>query len=335
MKQITLVSNNKYSVLSKSIVLGAIALMVIDVVYSNIAGINMTNRQTECLVYRLMPRWLFLIYEYMIETALIVLLGVFVGVLAERYLGKVQKFFPRNQVLAFAFAALLPVCSCGVIPLIETMKKKVSLRVIVTFVISAPLLNPYIIILSYSVLGFTYGTLRIISAFILALVTGFVVDLIAKKYMSEELGVFHSCNKGCSVKSSDPFVATLKTTRKLLPYIIVGGLLGLGLELFDPKHHLTLLSFSDQWISKLIMLIVGVPLYVCNGADVLLLHPLLQYTDLSSGAAIVFSLASTGMCISSIVMLSAFIGRKMTSVLVVCVAIMSYLLGTIIDFVIF
>ncbi len=335
MSQVTLVSNNKYSVIAKSVVLGAIALMVVDMVYSNIAGINMANRQTECLVYRVMPRWLFLIYEYMIETAIIVLLGVFIGVLVERYMGRVHRFFPRNQVLAFAFAAVLPVCSCGVIPLIESMKKKVSLRVIITFVISAPLLNPYIIILSYSVLGFTYGTLRLVSAFILAIVTGYVVDLIARKFMSEQLGAFRSCSKSCSVKSTDPFIATLKTTKKLLPYIIAGGLLGLGLELFDPKQHLTLLSFSDQWLSMLIMLVVGVPLYVCNGADVLLLHPLLQYTDLSSGAAIVFSLASTGLCISSIVMLSAFIGRKMTAVLVACVAIMSFLLGTIIDFIIF
>ncbi|MBP1664757.1 MAG: putative permease [Bacteroidetes bacterium] len=70
------------------------------------------------LVFGVM-KWFFQLYENFIELFVVVILGVFVGVLIEQYFNKIKRFYPKNQWLAFLYGAILPVCSCGVLPLID------------------------------------------------------------------------------------------------------------------------------------------------------------------------------------------------------------------------
>lgn len=319
---------------ARMIIIGAILLTVVDVIYSNIMGINQTNRETVCILYKSMPRWLFLVYEYFFELAIVVLLGVFASTIIELYIKKVKRFFPKNQLLAFVYGSILPVCSCGAIPLIEAMKQRVSLRVIITFVIAAPLLNPYIIILSISIFGLKYCLLRVAASFTLAILTGLIVDFVARRTDQSISGAFEACNTDCHPSDRDPFAKALRLTITLLPYILIGGAISFGIELINPKQFLSWTNFSNQWLSMLIMAAIGIPIYVCNGADIILLKPLLSFTDLTLGSAMVFSLTSSVVCISSIAMLSKFLGRKLTIILVVCVTVISLLIGTLINLVV-
>jgi hypothetical protein len=312
--------------ISQIIIFLALAITVIDSVYMSINGIHQQNREL-CILYSSMPRWLFLCYEYFFEFAVVVLLGVFAGVLIDQYFRKIKRFFPGNQLLAFLYGSLLPVCSCGVIPIVESMKERVKLRVIITFVIAAPLLNPYIVFLSFSVLGLKYGILRIITSFLLAILVGLLTEFMVRKSDAGNLGRMQVCTENCSGYGNDPFVKTVQMTRKLLPYIFWGGLLSFSLEYLQPKAFLQTMSFSDEWLSMLTMTIVGVPIYVCNGADVLLLKPLLAYTDLTTGTAMVFSLTSSAVCISSIAMLFKFMGRKLTLILLANLIVITLIIG--------
>jgi uncharacterized membrane protein YraQ (UPF0718 family) len=251
--------------------------------------------------------------------------------MVENYSRKLKRFFPRNQALAFVYGAVLPVCSCGAIPLIEVMKQRCPLRVIITFVVAAPLLNPYIVILSVSMMGLTYCLVRIAAAFALAVSVGWLVEFIGRRFLKTELGKYEVCESSCTIFTQDVFVKTLLVTRKVLPYILVGGLITLSLELLNPKQALSFFSFSNPWISMLIMLAIGLPFYVCNGADIVLLKPLLSFTDLSLGSSMVFSLTASAVCISSIALLSKFLGRPLTILLVACIAAMALVIGGVIN----
>ncbi len=77
----------------------------------------------------------------------------------------------------------------------------------------------------------------------------------------------------------------------------------------------------------LLLELIGIPMYLCNGADILLLRPLLDATDLTVGSAMVFSLTSSAVCISSIAMLSGYLGKKLTAVLVVTLVLITYCIG--------
>jgi uncharacterized membrane protein YraQ (UPF0718 family) len=317
--------------LARVLVWMGLSILIIDSVYANIYGIHYMNREALCIVYKTLPRWLFLCWEFFVEASIVVLAGVFASVLIENYNRKLKRFFPKNQLLAFLYASLLPICSCGAIPLIEVMKQRVPLRVIITFIIAAPVLNPYIIILSISIMGLKYCIIRIIASFALAVFAGILVEWIGKTFLKNELGKYEVCETNCTVFTRDVFVKTILITKKLIPYIFIGGVISLSLELFNPKQMLSFFSFSNQWLSMLIMLVVGIPIFVCNGADIILLKPLLSFTDLSLGASMVFSLTSSAVCISSIVMTSKFLGKPLTAILVVCMGLLTLIIGVVID----
>jgi uncharacterized membrane protein YraQ (UPF0718 family) len=316
---------------ARVVIFTAIILTVADTIYLNVLGINQMERE-RCVVYNAMPRWLFLIYEYFVEYLIVVMIGVFGAVLVEQYLTKARRFFPKNQLLAFTYGAILPICSCGAIPLIDIMKNRVSLRVIITFLIAAPLLNPYIVMVSVSMLGVKYAVLRIVASFILAMGSAWIVDFYVRLKKLPICDTISNCDSGkCVVVEKDLFVKTLTIVKKLVPYILVGGMISFGLEWLNPKQFLENYHFTNSFVASVIMLIVGIPVYVCNGADVILLKPLIMYTDLTMGPAMIFSLTSSVVCVSSIVMLYKYLGSKITFALVVTIAILSLLIGLGID----
>lgn len=301
-------------IIAKVIVFTTLALVLLDTIYMNIAGIGYGHKE-QCALYNFMPRWAFYIYEHFVELFMVVLLGIFGGVLIEQYTKKVKRFFPKNQLLAFIYASFLPVCSCGVIPIVESMKKRVSLKTLVTFIIAAPLLNPYIVMVSFTILGLKYTIIRVASSMFLAIATGWTVEIVAHKFNLKIKGVYENCNTGCQVKILSPFMKTMVYMKKILPYIIIAGVLTLLFEYFQPQRFLEAFSFSNEPQSTGLMMLIGIPIYVCNGADVLFLKPLLDYTDLSLASAMSFSLTSSALCISSIVLLIKFFGKKITMVL--------------------
>jgi uncharacterized membrane protein YraQ (UPF0718 family) len=296
-------------------IFGVLALVVAHTLYMNAMGFTPLNH-SNCAIYKSVPKWFFQLYESFGELFVVVILGILAGVLLEKYFFKIKRFYPKNQVLAFVYGAILPICSCGVVPLIESMQKKTSLKVIVTFIIATPLLNPYIVSVSFAVLGFKYGMLRIVFSFLTALISGWVVDAAAKMFKLDGIGDYKACVTDCDpVLDRDPFVKTMKMTRKILPYILIAGTLSFVFALVNPKQYLESFNFSAEPWATLLLTIVGIPLYVCNGSDVLFLKPLMEYTDLSMGAAIAFSLSASALCISSIVMLAKYLGGKLTTVL--------------------
>src|SRR5574344_2012133 len=210
---------------SRIIVAFCFLILLADFVYMNIAGIT-GGDHSKCLMFQSMPKWCFYLLENVVELVIVVIIGVMIGVIVEQYFRKIKRFYPKNQLLAFAYASILPVCSCGVVPLIDSMRRRTSLRVIVTFVCAAPLLDPYVIFLSYTVLGLKYVVIRIVSSFLLAITAGWIVELLVKWLKLEDWTEHGACGRHCDfVAERDPFVKTMKITKNLLPYIIFGGVL--------------------------------------------------------------------------------------------------------------
>lgn len=294
-----------------------LVILTVDAIYSAWYGINLHTRD-RCVIYHFLPRWLFIANEYLLELFMVVVAGAFVGAVTEKYFNRFRKFLPRNQVTAFLYASLIPVCSCSAIPLIESMKHRLPLRTLITFVVAAPLLNPYIIILSYTVLGVQYGTLRIVLSFVVAILAGWVVEWAFNRSGKPEIGIYKSCDTaGCGfVPGNDVYRKTWKMMAKIGPYILIAGILGLLFEMTGPARLVEKLQLNDSFLSLIVISLIGIPIYFCNGADVLFLSPLLKFTDLGMGNALAFSLTSTAVCISSIVMLTQFIGKRLTAVLV-------------------
>ena len=359
---------------AKSAVIACAVFWGADIVYKLAKDVTYANRE-QCVLFRALPKPAFILFEYFFETMVIVLVGTFIAVWLARQFLRFRRFFPRNPATAFLYGALLPVCSCGVIPFVASMRGRLRLPTVIAFIVAAPVLSPYIIALSFSVLGPTYGLLRILSAFVLTMTCACVVGLVERRWavaglavpaaagaeesggaleaayvlpQSGPLGPTSSngwarrrmavlAGAACSGKcpgapAGDIYLEAFSLFRKLLPYLVVAGLFGVGLEYLGPRRFLMRGGFGDGVGEVAIWALVGVPLYFCNGADVFFLRPLVSH-GFPVGTAIAFSLTSTAVCVTSLAMLLRLVGGRLTAALAIAVPAVAILLALLLNWI--
>ena len=235
------------------------------------------NRE-QCVLYRALPRPGFIIFEYFFETLVIVFVGTFIAVWLSRRFLRFRRWFPRNPLAAFAYGSLLPVCSCGVIPLVESARGKMGFATLMALVISTPPLEP--VIHCDVVLG-AGSDVRAradrTSAFILTMVSAAVLGLAHGRRRAPAAAAAAGCAGQCAPHQADIYLETFAIFRRLVPYLLVAGGLGVGLEYLGPRQFLLRGGFASGLPEVLIWTLVGVPLYFCNGAEVLFLRPLVSH----------------------------------------------------------
>ncbi len=304
-----------------------IIFFIVDFIYRTYNNINYLTRE-KCFLYQNLPKPVFLFFEYFIELFLLILLGVFFAVLLEKFYLKYNKFYPKNPLQAFIYGSLIPICSCGAIPLLSAFKDKVKLRTVITFIIAAPLLSPSTLMLSLNVLGLKFTLLRVISSFILAIGTGFIVDYLVskKKFIIPD---FYTCK--LFLKEKDVYIKTYHVLKQLFPYFLIAGTLGITFELFSVQDLLTHIDISNPYLGAFFSILAGIPIYLCNGADVLTLRPFIEHLNIPMGTAMGFSLTSTAICITAIVLLVKYLGKKMTYLIISIIFILTFILSLLIN----
>ncbi len=310
----------------------SIVVLTIDTCYSYYFGITYNTRQN-CIIYSNLPRWAFMILEYVVELFLVVIVGVFIASVIEQHFDKIGRWVPKNPVTAFAVASVVPVCSCSAIPLISAGDGRVPFRTVITFVVAAPLLNPYILILSFSVLGTEYAVLRVAASMILAISTGYIAEFFRNRFPSQMAALPMMCDSKsrCHPRRGNVYEASYAAFKKLLPWLCVAGALGIVVEVVGPTQMVFGHGAIDNTLGTILVILVGLPVYFCNGADVLFLRPLLVTDYLPLGAGIAFSLTSTSICITSFVMLIKYLGRRLTMVILASIVVITTILSMAIE----
>ncbi|TVP85638.1 MAG: permease [Acholeplasmataceae bacterium] len=103
--------------------------------------------------------------------------------------GAVIKYFGPNAkkglsyLVASVSGAILAVCSCSVLPMFASIRKKgAGLGPAVTFLFAGPAINVLAITFTFSLLGVDIGLVRVISAVILSMLIGVAMFLIYRKH---------------------------------------------------------------------------------------------------------------------------------------------------------
>jgi uncharacterized protein len=227
-----------------------------------------------------------------IEAFPFLLLGTFASGLVEVYLPKEKlgKLFSHspilNALLGGMLGLLFPVCECGIVPLVRRLlSKDVPAPAAIAFLLSAPIINPIVIISTATAFGVgKILFLRIGIAVAIAIITGLVFSTVgnANDLLNSNAEFNETC---CGLDHADEdahhqfhlsdgnkpgFPTVLQITFNELfeigRYLIFGALLASAMQVFVPQSILVALS-QGPVSSILTMILMAVVLSVCSTVD--------------------------------------------------------------------
>lgn len=234
----------------------------------------------------------------------------------------------------------LPLCSCGVVPVAASLRKQgAGPGPTTAFLISTPETGVDSIAITWALLDPIMTVVRPVAAFITAMCAGLLVNLLPVKAPAAACEAPPgSC--GCTTCSGTP-AAGRPTLRRALadgiryafgpllrdigPYLLAGiAIAGIITWLIPDgfvEQHL-----GSGIISMLIMLVVGIPLYVCASASTPIVAAL-ALKGLSPGAALVFLMAGPATNAASITVVAGMLGKRVAAVYVSVIALCALVMG--------
>ncbi len=246
---------------------------------------------------------------YFWELFPVIVVAVFLASLIEKLVTRKSLWLPRNTLQAALWATILPVCSCAAVPMAFSLRKSLPARAVFTFLVIAPVLNPFVLIFSYVVIGWRYTFFRILTAWILGWCSGMILEKITAseplKAEDKNTTFFHSFPDTGSLLLS----TWQNLGRVYFPFVSGIFLAGLALR-YLPVPFLEVV-FSQKVAGLFLTTAASIPLFLCSGQEIPLLKPFLQF-GLPLGHAISFTLTGNGICLASIPLLVSFFGGKTT-----------------------
>ena len=271
---------------------------------------------------------------------------------------------------AALFGAPLPLCSCGVLPAaIGLHRAGASKEATVSFLISTPETSVDSVAVTYALMGPVMAIFRPVAALVNAVGTGLLTTLVADKSVPENTGeaVVGSC---CSSKEEvkvEPVVSPCCTSKaetsccsekkeaepdaqpaKPAPNKFMLVLSYAGAELLDDISKwmafgivlagIMLTFIPPDWLAQwgggltamLVMLVVGVPMYICAVASTPVAAGLLV-AGVSPGAVLVFLLVGPATNIASFALLKQELGLKVTLMYLSGLSVLSLMMGLLLE----
>jgi uncharacterized protein len=240
---------------------------------------------------------------------------------AMRWLGS-----PRASILHATLAgAILPGCSMTTVPLAAALKSRgARLGTLTAFIMISPILSPETIILTGALLGAKFTIARIVFPVVVTVLMGLALNALQARRIrqfqlpAENLDI-SDVKAGCcadeALEGKRTFWSSFTALLHPLWIYFLVGLLAVAIlqAVVSPQDVARYLHGGVG--AYLLAAIVGIPLYVCEGAEVPLTYGLLQ-AGVGIGPAFTFMLGAVGTCIPTILMAPRIIGKSSTYVYV-------------------
>ena len=261
----------------------------------------------------------------------------------------------RSVINASLMGLPLPLCSCGVVPTALSLKKRGATKgAVLSFMISTPETGVDSIAITYALLDPIMTVFRPLATLFTAIAAGIIENFSSanekKPLLSKPLVMMHaSATPGCGCSCSDgacssngnanaasriaagiryAFVDLLGDISK---WLIIGTLLAGLIAYLIPEEVIS--SYLGGGIfSMVIMLLIGIPLYICATTSTPLAAALVA-KGMSPGTAFVFLLAGPATNAATITMVMKFLGKKTVMIYVGTIAVCSIGFGLLLDFI--
>ena len=269
-----------------------------------------------------------------------------------------------SVVWATLLGAPLPLCSCSVLPTATSLLRKGARKGATSaFLITVPETDVVSIMLTYGLIGPVMAIVRPVSSVVTGLLTGWAVDMADRSESESSQPATNSLDTAevpscCASKpqplamatpaepsccaSKSPPVAKLKPWwvrslhygfveffddlgGRILIGLLIGAAVATALPSLDPGW-----LASHQWLSYLVLLGIGVPMYVCATASTPIAAGLIA-GGVSPGAALVFLLVGPATNTAGLIVLAREFGKRVLAVHLVGVMAVSVAMGLALD----
>ena len=229
----------------------------------------------------------------------------------------------------------LPLCSCGVIPTgVSFYKNGASKGATNAFLISTPQTGVDSILITSSMMNWSWAIARPIIALITGIFGGMLTDKIDTD-SSEEIQV-EECSS-CEIKKKKHWLIEIINYAffEFLPDIsrqlVVGILIAVAITVFIPP---TVFSnyLTNPFLNMLLVLVASIPLYVCATGSVPIAASLLLL-GVTPGAILVFLMAGPATNAATITVLWKSLGKKATITYLISIIGGALFFGLMLDYV--
>lgn len=234
---------------------------------------------------------------------------------------RVSGFFQNSRNASIFIAAFLgvisPLGSYIVIPMAAALfVLGTPLPVLMAFLVSSPLIDPNLFILTAGAFGYELAVARTLSAFILGITAGYTtVFLSGIRFIHPDKVIKPETNRQF-IQSSPTLdhmsywkifgIELLKMTKYISKFFFLAILLAAAIKILTPPGLMTRLFSGNEFMSVLFLTGAGIPFYVCGGAAIPVVEALADF-GLSQGAILAFFISGPVTKISNLVLMgSAF-----------------------------
>lgn len=263
--------------------------------------------------------------------------------------GRVQRAMRKSGgagVLAsMALGAMLPLCSCGVIPLtVSFYLGGVRLAAVIAFTIATPVINPAAVILTYALLGPKLTLAYVAFGLSAPVLVGYMAERWGNTRMNPLAVRLQSCccpDTVSAPRASAPsmIVRIVRALRwgfnELGPtlgfYIGIGIALAAVLGVLVPQDWISShLGGNAPLVSLLMVAVFGASVYVCAVAHIPLVAAMLA-AGAGPGAAIVFLVTGPATNLPEMVALQRVLGTRTVAIYVGGIVTLSILGGWLVN----
>ncbi|HAH32961.1 MAG TPA: hypothetical protein DCL44_11680 [Elusimicrobia bacterium] len=249
----------------------------------------------------------------------------------------------RSVLWASLIGVPLPLCSCSVIPVAAALRKKgASKGATLSFLISTPESGIDSFFVSLALLDPIMAFFRPLSAFITAVLAGTAENLFGNKEVAAHKPVKPDC--GCCSgreNTTTPRAFSLENFKHGMRFAfiemlgdiglwLVGGLVIAGLISYFFPDTFILEYLGSGWKAMLLMLVIGIPMYICASASTPIAAALIA-KGMSPGAALVFLLAGPATNAAGIAVVSRLMGKRTVAIYLASISISALGLGFLLD----
>lgn len=257
-----------------------------------------------------------------------------------------------SVIKATLFGIPLPVCSCSVIPLAQSLRKEgASKGSVQSFLISAPITGVDSILATFSFFGLFFTAFRIISSVVIAIIVGLFQNFLEKEEPTsrDKKKNLFSISKATNITNSKnlsfkPLKNEIQknvkkpfSVKKVFTYaygvlfqdmaksLLIGLLLGALFTTFMPQEYAKLL-FDNEILTYFVILLFAMPLYTCATAS-LPLAAALMLNGMSAGGVFIFLTAGPATSAVTMSVVYKMLGKKALIIYVSTIAVLSLIFG--------